>query len=188
MTQSPDRPPQSYRTLLAGALLAVIVVAIGLLALREVVARPPPLEIILPTPTSSPSQLQVHIAGAVTSPGVYLLAPDTRLHEAIEAAGGATDEADLDAVNLALKVVDGQRYQIPRGGEEAAEVTDGLLDVNVASAAQLESLPGIGPVLAEAIVVHRRQNGPYQRLEDLLAVPGIGTVTLDRPRPLVTVS
>lgn len=183
-----DRQQRSYRSLLAGVLLAVVVIAIGLLALREIVSRPPSIEIILPTPTAVPSQVQVHIAGEVVNSGVYTVPLNARLHEVITAAGGATDDADLNAVNLAVSVADSQRYYIPRRGEEVNTGANQLLDINVASAAQLETLPGIGPVLAQAIVTHRQENGPFERLEDLLVVDGIGPATLDRLRSLVTVS
>jgi competence protein ComEA len=189
--------PQA-RVLLAGALLATVLAALGLMALREVVARPPPLAIDLPTPTPLPAQIVVHVAGEVANPGVYTLSPDTRLHEAIQAAGGPTEDANLDAVNLAARVSDGLRYYIPRrgqtGGVPAAPSPPGgatiatPINVNTATVAELDTIPGIGPVTAGAIVAYRQEHGPFQSLEDLLEVPDIGPATLERLRPYLTVS
>jgi competence protein ComEA len=127
----------------------------------------------------------VHVAGAVTHPGVAELPADSRVIDAVEAAGGALPDADLDRLNLAAKVADGERVLVPRVGE--ADVVDpalessssgdgagGLLNLNTATAAQLEELPGIGPVLAAAILDERERRGGFRSVNELREVRGIG--------------
>jgi competence protein ComEA len=126
------------------------------------------------------------------------------VHEAIERAGGSTADADLDALNLAQTLADGQRLYVPRIGEidpaeipvlspvgTAAEVTTntplGPVDVNRATAAELETLPGVGPATAAAIVDDRERNGPFATIDELDRVPGIGPSKLDALRDLVIV-
>lgn len=176
------------RSILAAGLLVVAAGAIAVLALRERAAGVPPLEILLPTPTAVPNIVVVHLAGQVARPGVYSFPAGTRLHEAIDAAGGPTADAELDALNQAQPIRDGQRYLIPRRGEIAsAPAASQLLDLNLASAQDLERLDGIGEELARRIVAYRQEHGPYRRVEDLLAVQGIGTTLLQRLRSQVTV-
>ncbi|MBI4236568.1 MAG: helix-hairpin-helix domain-containing protein [Chloroflexi bacterium] len=183
------------RVAIAAVLLATAVGAVGLLAFREAASRPPPLEIILPSPTAPPSHIVVHLAGQVARPGVYSFPAGARLEEAIQAAGGPTPEADLDAINRAQALQDGQRYLVPRRGEgsssplgtKQSSAAPGPLDLNVATAGEMETLEGIGPELARRIVAYRLEHGPYQRVEDLLAVQGIGPTLLERLRPQVTV-
>ena len=179
------------RAALAIGLLTATAIAILLLGLREVRGSDGSrLQIVLPTPSPTPSAMIVHVAGEVTSPGVYTFPVGTRLFEAIEAAGGALPEADTQRINLALTLVDGQRYLIPamESGADAIEPTsnagndDAPIDINAATAEELQVLPGIGPVLANAIVSHRLEHGPYLRLEDLLGVSGIGSATLEKLR------
>jgi competence protein ComEA len=123
---------------------------------------------------------------------------DSRVIDAIAAAGGATDEADLAGINLARRVRDEEQYYIPAQGEtppltlESAGTSgnqtnvDGLIDLNTASIDQLQTLPGIGPVLAGAIVEYRQGSGPFQTVDDIVNVPRIGPATLERIRGLVT--
>lgn len=149
---------------------------------------------------STPSAVVVvHVAGAVEHPGVVELLPGTRVDEAIAAAGGATDAADLDALNLAAPVVDGQQVYVPEEGESAqpaavsggagASTTSagGLVDLNDADLAALDTLPGIGPALAQRIVDWRTEHGPFASVEALTDVSGIGPATMERLRDLVTV-
>jgi competence protein ComEA len=148
-----------------------------------------------PAPPTTAGPLVVHVAGAVASPGVYELAPGARVQAAVEAAGGAVPGADPGALNLAAPVGDGERVYVPMVGETvpiangppAVTVAPGPVDLNQASAAELDGLPGIGPATAAAIVEHREQNGPFASVEDLEAVRGIGPAKLDALRDLVRV-
>jgi competence protein ComEA len=164
--------------------------------------------VTLPPPVAAPqlsidveTAVVVHVAGAVVASGVYRLTGDARVHRAIEAAGGATSDADLDGLNLAAPVVDGQRIYVPVLGEvdpasvpelpaaapTAAGEIAGPIDLNVATAAQLETLPGVGPSTANAIVDDRDRNGPFASVDDLDRVAGIGPAKLAAIRDLVTV-
>lgn len=158
------------------------------------VSRPRPVALTLQVPSpasSSPAgRVVVHVSGWVKVPGVVELPEGSRVVDAVAAAGGALPGADLGAVNLAEPLVDGGRVLIPGPGQtdgEAVAVADGRVRVNQATAAELETLPGVGPVLAERIVAYREQNGPFSTVEDLLGVSGIGERTLEELRPLVIV-
>ncbi len=190
---------ERLRNAIAAALIVATLGAVAILALREAGRSAPTLEIEIPTPTATPTEIVVHIVGGVSDPGVYRLPPGTRLVEAIELAGGHLASADTNAVNLAQGLVDGRRYEIPILDPSSSSTTSGSLtgsgsvqvgpiDINVATPAELETLPDIGPKLADAIVSHRRETGPFQRIEDLLEVPGVGPGTLESVRPLITVN
>ena len=129
------------------------------------------------------SGLFVHVAGAVRRPGVYQLAPGSRVDDAVKAAGGMAEGAEPDAVNLAEKLRDGQQVLIPRspdpattgvGRGTAGARPDGKISLNRASAKELEELPGVGPTLAERIAQYRDEHGGFRRLEELRQVEGIG--------------
>jgi len=146
---------------------------------------------LLPVPT--PSALRVHVAGAVRDPGIVEVMPGAIVADAIEAAGGALPGADLDSLNLAAVIEPGQRLLVPLAGT-AAPTESGLpaastagLDLNRATAADLEALPGIGPSLASAIIQYREQNGPFHSVDELVNVPGIGPTRLAQLRDLVRV-
>lgn len=134
-----------------------------------------------PTPVA---QVYVHVDGAVAEPGLYVLDPSARLVDAIAAAGGFADDAERSAVNLARTVADGEQVRVPVVGEEppaasAEEDAGGAVDLNRASAAELEDLPGIGPALAQRIIAWRETEGPFGAVDDLLAVSGIGPSVLE---------
>ena len=155
-------------------------------------------------PATTKTEVVVHVAGAVASPGVYRLRDGDRVDDAIGAAGGASARADLDAVNLATVVVDGARIYVPAEGENvdvvepvpsgadapangAAAIPGGLVDINRADATRLDELPGVGPATAAAIVAERERNGPFLTVDDLERVPGIGPAKLSGLRDLVSV-
>lgn len=155
-----------------------------------------------PDATSSASDVIVHVAGSVLSPGVYELESGARVHEALDRAGGTTGDADLDALNLAAPLADGSRIYVPAVGEDvsAAALIEvplrtgagdvgpvGPIDVNQATAAALDGLPGVGPATSTAIVTERQRNGPFLSVDDLERVPGIGPAKLASIRDLVTV-
>ncbi len=191
-----------------GYLFIVLMNIIALAGTFFVARRPisPGVEIILPTPstpwaaapTPTPAPLMVYVSGAVARPDVYALPPGSRAKQAIEAAGGFLPDADEARVNLAQPLHDGQQIYVPRVGEAPPPVAasgsvtsgagqSGLVNINTASQAELESLPGIGPALAQRIIEHRQTHGPFAQVEDLKDVQGIGDATLERLRPYITV-
>ena len=155
-----------------------------------------------------PTQVVVHVAGAVTSPGVVRLSTGSRVVDAVSAAGGLRADADPDRVNLAAPLTDGQRVVVPVLGQPApvdvgggagtaatagADGVDGggsvpgPVDLNTATAEQLDTLPGVGPSTAAAIIEHRDSAGPFRSVDALLDVRGIGEAKLEALRDLVTV-
>lgn len=167
-----------------------------------------------PSAGAGPAVVVVHVAGAVAVPGVVELPTGARVADALEAAGGAGSTADLGAVNLARLLVDGEQVYVPEVGERpvgagpaggagggagagpgGASGTDpgaegapsAPVNLNTASAAELDSLPGVGPAIAERILQWRELNGWFTSVDDLDEVSGIGPATLERLRPLVTV-
>jgi competence protein ComEA len=163
------------------------------------VTLPPPSTVSSSSPgtavgSAAAALLVIHVAGAVASPGVYELNVSARVIDAVTAAGGPGADADLDGLNLAASLVDGERVYVPHIGEvDPAAVpsggaavpgapTDdtpaGPVNVNTATAAELESLPGVGPATATAIVDERTRNGPFASVDDLERVPGIGPAKL----------
>ncbi len=145
------------------------------------------------------ASIVVYVAGAVAVPGVYTLDNPARVTDAVTAAGGVVVGADLDVVNLAAAVHDGERVYVPKVGGTVPPVVGadvvvvgntapiGPVNLNSATAEQLDGLPGVGPATAAAIVSHRQQHGPFQTVEQLGDVRGIGPAKLDALRGLVTV-
>ena len=184
----------------SGRLVATAVAALSVTAAGIWLLSPsrPPVEAAIPTysPTADSTEpragepivrVTVHVAGAVKRPGVYRLDAGSRVHEAIDAAGGPTAEADTDRVNLAAPLVDGAQVRLPEFGEIAADWSDteGPVNINSADAATLEGLPGIGPSLARAISDERERSGPFGGVDDLDRVSGLGPVRIDALRDLV---
>lgn len=134
----------------------------------------------------------VHVSGAVAAPGLYVLDEGARVVDAISAAGGFTPGADEQGVNLARPISDGEQLHVPTMGEVRAaagpeSAGDGRVNLNTADAAALDTLPRIGPAMAQRIIDWRDANGRFTSVEDLLAVPGIGDKMLETLRDLVTV-
>lgn len=187
-----ERMLHSSRTFLAGLMIGLIFSGALLLVISE--PRGHPIE-LLPLPT--PESLRVHVAGAVTEPGVYILPMEAIVSQAIEAAGGPLEEAILDMVNMAATLEDGQQIYVPVEGDSATETYPPIpviapasvdkININTAPAAKLETLPGIGPSLAKKIVEFRETHGPFLKIEDLLNVSGIGPSKLDGIKDLITV-
>lgn len=155
-----------------------------------------------PAPTTTPvgevaqtsSTVVVSVVGLVAHPGLVTLPSGARVADAVEAAGGLLPEADPASVNLAAVVADGEQIAVgvpgaaPAGGAGTSGApSGGKLDLNTATAAELDSLPGIGPVLAERIVAYRTAEGPFQSADELDAVPGIGPAIAGELAELVTV-
>ena len=165
----------------------------------------PPVETHIPLATPPPAtsttvagEITVHAAGAVNSPGLQVVAADARVADVVVAAGGLSEAADLDRVNLAALVVDAQRIYIPRIGEDVPQeiASTGALDagsgavpvdINSADRDALDTLPGIGPATADAIIGYREQVGRFNSPEGLLEVPGIGPAKLEQLRDRVSV-
>lgn len=175
--------------LLAGAAIAVFITAVtprG--AERELVGSAPTGD-AGPLIPAGGSPILVHVLGEVVRPGLYELREGDRVIDAVAAAGGMTDAADPAGVNLARVVSDGEQLTVPAVGEAVAAApgttADGRVDLNTADAATLETLPRIGPAMAQRIIEWRESNGPITSVDDLLAVSGIGTKTVEVLRPLV---
>ena len=149
---------------------------------------PDPIEILLPTATPVP-EVKVFVNGAVHRPGVYRVDPEDRLEDVLAMAGGLTQDADPSSVNPALRVRDEAHFYIASVGETPpVSVSEpSAIDINAASAQELQALRGIGEQKAGDIVHYRDENGPFARVEDLLKVSGIGPKTLEDLRPLITV-
>ena len=153
---------------------------------------------LVPTTLAPDSPIVVHVAGSVQAPGVYRLRLGDRVVDAVTAAGGALPRAATDAVNLAAPVTDGERVYVPAIGEVVtatavatsgsvvAGTTTAVVDVNTATADQLDALPGIGPSTAAAIVARRDEIGRFVGYDDLLSVPGIGPAKVDALRGLIS--
>lgn len=159
-------------------------------------------------PAPPPTVVLVHVAGAVVTPGVYSLQEGQRVVDAVRAAGGPKPEAALDSINLAQPLSDGQRLYVPTRKEVAGTPTGGVysggkpftppggaggggtggisVNPNTATLAELDAIPGIGPVLAERIIVWRTANGPFKTVEELTNVSGIGDKTLQDLKPYLT--
>jgi len=148
--------------------------------------------------TTTPTSVVVYVAGDVVAPGVYTLPAPARVNDALAAAGGAAPTADLDVVNLAATVHDGERVYVPAVGQPippSIEITasggssapTGPVNINTATADELDVLPGVGPATAAAIIARRQEHGPFQSVDELADVRGIGPAKLDALRGLVTV-
>jgi len=137
------------------------------------------------TGTPPETVFTVHVSGAVLRPGVAVVASGSRIADVVAAAGGATPDADLGGLNLAAPVRDGERILVPSYRDRqtlSGTVESGGLDLNTATVAQLQELDGVGPVLARRIAEFRVANGPFQTVEDLLDIPGIGEAKLSGMR------
>lgn len=145
--------------------------------------------------------LGVHVAGAVKKPGVYILEPGARVEDAVGRAE-PLQEADLNCLNLARRVADGEKIYVPREGEvqtsSEGSIVDpgasavqgesgGKININTASAEELDTLPGIGPALAQRIIDYRTANGHFRSIEDIKQVSGIGDRRYEQLKNLITI-
>ena len=133
------------------------------------------------------ASLTVHVAGEVARPGLVTVPAGSRVADAVAASGGLLAAADLAALNLAAPLADGQQVVVRSHSSEGGAPPEQGVRLNTASAAELESIPGVGPVLAARIVGHRQANGPFAVVEDLLDVSGIGEAKLAALRDVVVV-
>ncbi len=181
--------------LAAGVLIGLL--ASGIILLATAPPRGGAIE-LQPPPTQG--AMLVHVGGAVQQPGVYSLPAGSRVYQAIQAAGGLTPDADAQAINQAAVLEDGMALFVPALNQTAFE--DGpsviappaqrsaqptLVNINTATQEELESLPEIGPELAQRIIAYRTENGPFQSAEAIQDVPGIGPTIFDHLQDLITV-
>jgi len=194
---------ERYRWVILLLTGAVLLAALAYLLLQPaepvtIIINPPaPTATHTPTgtlpPTHTPAPLQIYVTGAVNQPAARLALPaGARVEDAILAAGGARDDADLGAVNLAGLLRDGDMVHVPSKNAPTENPTPTpnaprLINLNTATQAELETLPRIGPALAAEIIAYREANGGFTSIADLDNVAGIGAATLEGLRPLVTV-
>jgi competence protein ComEA len=190
---------------IAQAVFLSIVGLVVFFVIYTILKRPepasPPLVITLqPRPTDepvtpTPATINVYVSGAVDNPDVYPLPLNSIVKDAVAAAGGATDEADLDRINLASRLSDQMQVYVPRKGEAAPPPPNGsapaaateMININTASVEDLDKLPGIGPSIAKAIIDYRTTNGPFKKIEDINDVKGIGDALYAKIKDQITV-
>ena len=191
--------PFTRRQILAGALVSLVVLlgAVRLVSGSSTQAAAPPIPTATSTspdaaPASSAGELVVDVVGAVRRPGLYRVPHGARIADAVARAGGTTRKAQLDLVNLAAPVADGEQVVVPRRGPSAAaaaggsaETPSGPVHLSTATLEQLEALPGVGPVTAQKILDYRQQHGAFGSVEELDAIPGIGPARLEQLKGLV---
>lgn len=169
------------------------------------VSHPPGGSAITLLPPPSPVPLVVYISGAVVRPDVYTLPAGSRVRDAIQAAGGPSSQADLQNLNLAAFLQDGMKIQVPQivkapivpgdmtsisnlsAAGVGQRVAGALVNINTASQQELDTLPEIGPALAQRIIAYRTAKGPFAKIEDIQNVSGIGPVTFEKIKDLITV-
>lgn len=199
-----------WRKIVTSVCGLVGVAVIGWLMFRP---SPVPVESVMPRVQSSVSQtvsaeMHVHVAGAVKKPGVYVLPPQSRVVDAVAAAGGSLPQADLETINLAQTLLDAEQVFIPSKKVSRPRVTVAprlrpqprtsntsvsdskdtkTININTATVGQLESLTGVGPATAKAIISYRSSKGSFTKVEDLLNVPGIGPAKLAAMRNEISV-
>ena len=183
------------------ALVVLGVLAVLLAVGSRLLLRPAPAQQVAPAVTSTEAapppepRVFVDVVGAVRRPGLYRLPQSARIADALARAGGATQKADLEQVNLAAPLADGEQVVVPRktaGGSAPASTSAGPgspsagpVHLSTATLEQLDGLPGIGPVTAQKILDYRAQHGAFRSVEELDAVPGIGPARIDQLRGLV---
>lgn len=184
---------KNLRLILFGIFIGLLAAALITLLNQRRTATP--IKLMPPPPTETPSPIRVHVTGAVKNAGVYDLPAGSILKDALTAAGGATDSAAVDKMNLAAKLNDGQQIVVGETATAAQPSTTNQLpttsnqpvNINTASLEQLQTLPKVGAVTAQRIIEYRTKNGPFTRVEDLQKVSGIGDATYATLAPLITV-
>jgi competence protein ComEA len=187
--------------------LVGVMAGFALAGLMFFLSRAPAGEPIMLQPAPTKAPIAVHVIGAVPRPGLYEFAEGARVQDAIDASGGLLASADISGINLAALLEDGQQLSIPyKSGQEPQQEDDDslvlpgatatkspsesnqdLININTATAAELDVLPGIGPTIAQRIVDYREENGPFDAIEDIMKVSGVGPSTFDQIKDLITV-
>lgn len=178
-----------------------IIIALLSTGLILLLVQAPRGEAVILRPPPTPQPIQVYVTGGVTNPGVYALPVESRRLDAVEAAGGFSAEAEPSGLNLAALLEDGEHLLVPTlvsnpglpGDQHPAPQIStqdaksaSLINLNTATQSELESLPGIGPVLAREIISYRDSNGPFQNIEDVIEVKGIGPAKYDQIKDMIT--
>jgi competence protein ComEA len=189
----PEIPLDRRRAVVAGVVALLLLVVAGKLLLRPArPAVPPPVRVAAragPTPATT---LYVNVVGAVRRPGLYRLRDGSRVADAVTRAGGPTAKAQIELLNLAARIADGEQIVVPRGGLAGPSVGapggaagTGPVHLNSATLEQLDALPGVGPVTAQKILDYRQQHGAFGSVDELDAIAGIGPARLETLRGLV---
>jgi competence protein ComEA len=189
----PEIPFDRRRVLAVGVVVLLVLVVAGKVLLRPTrLAVPPPVRIAAPIAHSSAPRLFVNVVGAVRRPGLYRLKDGSRVADAVIRAGGPTPKAQIELLNLAARIADGEQIVVPRRGlaNPAAAAPGGAaaagpVHLNSATLEQLDSLPGVGPVTAQKILDYRQQHGAFGSVDELDAIVGIGPARLEQLRGLV---
>jgi competence protein ComEA len=186
--------PFNRRRVLAVALVVLVVLVVGAKVLprpaRPVV--PPPVRVAAPVGQAAAPRLFVNVVGAVRRPGLYTLKDGSRVADAVIRAGGPTPKAQIELLNLAARIADGEQIVVPRGGlatpgaaASGGGAAAGPVHLNSATLEQLDALPGVGPVTAQKILDYRQQHGAFGSVDELDAIAGIGPARLEQLRGLV---
>jgi competence protein ComEA len=186
--------PFDRRRVLAVGVVALLVLVVGCKVLlrpaRQVV--PPPVRVSAAASHAPAPMLFVNVVGAVRRPGLYRLKDGSRVADAVSRAGGPTPKAQIELVNLAARIADGEQIVVPRRGLASPSATAsgggvvaGPVHLNSATLEQLDALPGVGPMTAQKIVDYRQQHGAFGSVDELDAISGIGPARLDQLRDLV---
>lgn len=188
-----------HRSLLGAGFLGAVLVS----AVIFIVRRPDPPRLVVQhtdlRPASSPqvpSLVAVHLSGEVIAPGLYRLPTGARIEDALNAAGGPTPDGDIHRINLAARLADGQQIVVPKrvdpvlaalraSPSPSPAAVVGRVNVNLASVAELDRLPGVGPVTAQRIVAYREQNGPFVRIEQLREAKLVSASTFEKIKDLI---
>lgn len=179
------RLPRLPRRGLVALAVAAVCVVIGLSTWWQRPAVEPAPDLALVSTTAPAAELVVNVIGEVTTPGLVTVTSGARVADAIRLAGGAKPGTDLHGLNLARKLTDGEQVAVGIPPPPAAASTPSKLDLNTASATELDSLPGVGPVTAQRIVDHRTRKGPFASVDQLREIEGIGASKLSKLAELV---
>ncbi len=178
---------QALKMIALGILIGLIGTALILL-----IASPPQGMAVDLLPTSTKAPITIYVNGEVANPGLYTLPPGSRLADALAAAGGALPDAALANLNLAQLLLDGQQILVPKQTNTTLPTPTGApiaypIELNTATLEQLDQLPGIGPSKAQDIITYRQKIGAFDKIEQIMDVPGIGPVLFEKIKDLIIV-